>query len=99
MALDIDEKETVETIPTEGRVIYEQDLRAGSHSNGWASDMVEPTVDGPSGPTDVEEGDHKHLPEKPEPPRLVVGLLYLGAGTILIYAGVVVLRDWRKGKK
>jgi predicted transporter len=30
---------------------------------------------------------------------LVVGLLYLGAGSILIFAGVTVLRDWRKGKK
>jgi hypothetical protein len=96
MALDIDE--TVE-IPTEGRVIYEQDIRAGAHSNGRVAHLVEPTVDGPSGPTDISEEDHKHLPEKPEPPRLVVGLLYLGAGSILIFAGVTVLRDWRKGKK
>jgi len=80
----------------EGKVIYEQDLRAASHRNGRTPHVVEPEVGGGTGtpPTDTEEGDH--LPDRPPAVRLTLGLVYLAAGGFLIYAGIVVLRDWQK---
>jgi hypothetical protein len=99
----IEEEPTVIEEPTivEGKVIYEQDLRAASHRNGWASHMVEPEVGGPTEPGDPLEDDHEHhLPERPPAMRLAIGITYLAAGTILVYAGIVVLKDWRQqGKK
>jgi hypothetical protein len=95
MAPEIVEEPTVK----EGKVIYEQDIRAAAHSNGRTPHILESKVGGGNSapPTDGGE-DHDHLPDRPPAVKLALGLVYLAAGSFLIYAGVIVLRDWKKEK-
>jgi hypothetical protein len=92
--------------PEVGSVIYEQDLRAGSHRNGRAPDMVGPEVkswsEGGDLPPDLpEEPDRPRRPEGGRPglaPYLVAST-YLVFGALGLYVGITMLRDLRSGKK
>jgi hypothetical protein len=94
MAPEIVEEPTVK----EGKVIYEQDLRAATHSNGRTPHILESQIGGGKNPPTDGEENHDHLPDRPPAVKLALGLVYLAAGSFLIYAGVIVLRDWKKEK-
>jgi hypothetical protein len=94
----MDEPET-----TEGRVIYEQDLRAASHSNGRAPDLVEPkvTADGGATPPELPDEPEYHRPEGGGQSKLLaysLAFIYLGAACLSAYVGITMIRDLR-GKK
>lgn len=92
--------------PVEGRVVYEQDLRAGARSNGWASDLLgseEVAHDGEGGPPQLPDEPEFHRDGKPEKrsPILMYGLAftYLTFGALGLYVGITMLRDLRSGKE
>lgn len=112
MANDLEvevEEETPVLAPEEpeevvsGSVIYEQDLRAASHRNGRASDLVDPEVGGGSDlpPGLPDEPSFGRKPERRGGPTgaYVLAIIYLVAGTLSLYVGVTMLRDLRGGKK
>lgn len=102
-----DPTETVVEAPeeTEGKVIYEQDLRAGARSNGWASDLLgaEVAAGGADVPPQLPDEPEFHRHDKPEKrsPILMYGLAftYLTFGALGIYVGITMLRDLRSGKE
>jgi hypothetical protein len=101
-----DETVTTETVETPvGRIVYEQDVRAGARSNGWASDLLgaeEVAAGGSDVPPELpdEPEYHRHGPEK-RSPILMYGLAftYLAFGTLGVWVGVTMLRDLRSGKE
>jgi hypothetical protein len=105
--MELEDDETVTTVveTPEGRVVYEQDLRAGARSNGWASDLLG-TEEVDAGGSDVppelpdEPEFHRHGPEK-RSPILMYGLAftYLTFGGLGIWVGITMLRDLRSGKE
>jgi hypothetical protein len=108
----MDEDETdVETIKPfveeepEQKVVYEQDLRNGSRSNGWAADLLDTqeVASGEGGPPELPDEPHYHRDDKPQKrsPILMYGLAftYLAFGSLGIYVGVTMLRDLRSGKE
>ena len=101
-----EETKTIEapTVTEEAKIVYEQDLRAGARSNGWASDLLGSEVGsgGEEGPPELpdEPGFHRHEPEK-RSPILMYGLAftYLTFGVLGIWVGITMLRDLRSGKE
>lgn len=90
-----------ETEEVEGKVIYEQDIRASSHSNGWTSDLLGAEVGSGNPPTDPPEkgedpwhgsGDNK----SPVAFRYILATSYLVFGSVMLYVGIAMIKDIRK---
>lgn len=107
--MDVEIVNPPEEIETEevpvGSVIYEQDLRAAPHRNGWAPDLLG---------AEVASGDGEGPPDLPDEPgfgprrgpgqggnglTIILACVYLGAGALSLYVGITMLRDLRSGKK
>lgn len=100
-----EEVEVVElpTEPTivEGRVAYEQDVRAAAHRNGSVAHLVGGEVGDPPAPPDEPGDEGRHLPEsRPGRTRAItLGSVYLVAGAIAIYIGITMIRESGKEHK
>jgi hypothetical protein len=97
--------ETVEI--KESSIIYEQDLRAGSHSNGRAPhllDLEEVTDnDGGTPPPEYPDEPEYHKPEQPGEKNSLLqyslAFVYLGAACLSAYVGISMIRDLRTNTK
>src|ERR1700756_1668211 len=73
----------------DGKVIYEQDLRAASHSNGRPSYLVGSSIDGPP-PESPEDDSHEHRGDRPPSNtfQYMIAVTYLVAGGVALYVGI-----------
>lgn len=98
--VEIEEEKELE-LPEEpsARMIYEQDLRATSHSNGRFTDLVGSSVDGPP-PESPEDDSHFHgdRGKSPKGLRYMLATTYLIAGVVAFYVGITMIRELRKEK-
>jgi len=98
-----EETETIETEEkpeiVEGSVIYEQDLRASTHSNGRFADLVGSSVEGPPPESpDDDSHDRRDDGKSPKTMRYLMASIYMVGGIAFLYVGITMIRDL-KGEK
>lgn len=79
--------------------VREQNLRSTARRNGRASHLVgasEPSAGEPPVPTEPIDDHHDHGPNE-RGKHLLLGLVYLGAGSVAILIGALMLKDAFQG--